>query len=243
MESGSRSTGQVLSSDGASPPATWGRCPAHRRAVPAHSEKWAIWRILSDRHSWWQNRRVRSGFKVDDNTNEVVRFRTERLEGERMRESDAGYLAQLHSDPEVMATIGGVRDSDESAAWLRWNLDHWNKHRFGQWMLRAADAGPIGRGGLRWIDECVGEHLVEVGFVLERSAWGKGYATEATRAFVDIAEGHYKFDQLAAITLEGNDASTRVLEKNGFVFERWVDHTTGPHKFLRLRLGDARDAE
>lgn len=84
---------------------------------------------------------------------------------------------------------------------------------------------------------------MEVGFVLERSAWGHGYATEATRAFVDIAEDPYKIHELGAITLAGNDASTRVLEKNGFVFERWVAHTTGPHKFLRLRLGQASDAE
>jgi RimJ/RimL family protein N-acetyltransferase len=38
------------------------------------------------------------------------------------------------------------------------------------------------------------------------------------------------------ITAEGNDASTRVLEKCGFQFERWVEHASGPHKFLRLTL-------
>lgn len=50
--------------------------------------------------------------------------------------------------------------------------------------------------------------------------------------------GHYELDQLGAITLQGNDASTKVLTKCGFVFERWVDHPVGPHKFLRLASGD-----
>ncbi|MGI9604196.1 MAG: GNAT family N-acetyltransferase, partial [Acidimicrobiales bacterium] len=93
-----------------------------------------------------------------------------------------------------------------------------------------------GRGGLRWIDDCVGERLVEVGYIFERAAWGQGHATEVTGVFVTLAENHYGLEQLGAITLIGNDASTRVLEKNGFVFERWVHPELGPHKFLRRRL-------
>lgn len=98
---------------------------------------------------------------------------------------------------------------------------------------RGLDGGDLGRGGLRWIDQSVGESLVEVGYVLRQDAWGQGYATEACEAFIQIAAEGYGITELGGITLTGNDASTRVLEKCGFVFERWFEHPGGRCKFLR----------
>jgi RimJ/RimL family protein N-acetyltransferase len=173
--------------------------------------------------------------EVDPTTCQVVRFTSPRLQGVRLKPSDAATLRRLHADAEVMAMIGGVRSPEASDAWLTRNLAHWDREGFGQWMLHTSK-GPIGRGGLRRIDPCVGEDLVEVGYVLEREAWGHGYATEATVAFVELARSHYGLDQLGAITLEGNASSVSVLEKCGFTFERSVDHDIGPHRFHRLRL-------
>lgn len=135
-----------------------------------------------------------------------------------------------------MAFIGGTRRAAESADWLRANLEHWDENGFGQWMLRDATGRFVGRGGLRWIDPCVGERIVEVGYVFERAAWGAGLATEATTAFVSVARDCYGMPELGAITLVGNDASSRVLTKCGFVFERPVEHVVGPHRFFRLAL-------
>lgn len=166
----------------------------------------------------------------------MTSLRTKRLIGERMTADHARLLEQLHAVPEVMNHVGGLRTPAETARWLDTQLAHWATYGFGQWVLRSSThkvGEPIGRGGLRMIDGCVGEELVEIGYVLNQAAWGQGYATEAAAAFVEIAESHYGLDELGAITARGNDASTRVLEKNGFVFERWVEHHTGPHKFLR----------
>jgi ribosomal-protein-alanine N-acetyltransferase len=185
--------------------------------------------------------RVRQGcsvaidFEVDPTTFQVVRFTTPRLQGVRLKQSDAAALRRLHADPEVMAMIGGVRSPDASDAWLTRNLAHWDREGFGQWMLHTAE-GPIGRGGLRRIDPCVGEDLVEVGYVLAQQAWGHGFATEATLMFVELARSQYGLDQLGAVTLEGNASSVGVLQKCGFTFERSVDHDLGPHRFHRLRL-------
>lgn len=167
---------------------------------------------------------------------DISAFTTRRLRAERMTAEHAAYLAELHLDPEVMRMIGGVRDAHGSAAWLERNLAHWDDDGFGQWMLRDETNQLIGRGGLRWIDPCVHERIVEVGYVLQRSAWGIGLATEATAAIVHIARDVYRLPQVGAITLEGNDASSRVLTKCGFVYERTVTHDIGPHRFFRLVL-------
>lgn len=175
-------------------------------------------------------------YTINPATGTVDSFASQRMTGERMTAAHAPYLKRLAQVPDVMEHVGGVRTADESATWLDAQLDHWTTHGFGQWMLRDRKGDLIGRGGLRMIDECVGEDLVEIGYILNTPAWGRGYATEAAAAFVCIASEHHAFEQLGAITRKGNDASTRVLEKCGFVFERWVDHVKGPHKFLRLKV-------
>lgn len=172
-------------------------------------------------------------FEVEADSVAVSSFRSERLLGERMRRTHRADLERMHQVPAVMANVGGVRTPEESTAWLNTQLSGWAEFGFGQWIMRTHDGAFVGRGGLRQIDPSVGEDLVEVGYVLDQPAWGQGFATEAAAAFIQIARAHYGLFELGAITLEGNDASTRVLEKNGFVFERWIEHRLGPHKFLR----------
>jgi [ribosomal protein S5]-alanine N-acetyltransferase len=172
----------------------------------------------------------------DDDAITVAMFSTPRLHAERMTRDHADYLAEMNRDPEVMATLGGVRTPEASAEFLRRNLEHWDHNGFGQWMFRDATDQLVGRGGLRWIDPSVGEQIVEVGYAFQRSAWGMGYATEATIAVIEVARNRYGMQQLGAIALDTNTASIRVLTKCGFTFEREVMHPAGPHRFFRLTL-------
>lgn len=174
-------------------------------------------------------------YEVDPTSGAVAGFTTERLVGRRLRPSDDRTLRGLHADPEVMAHLNGVRDAAGSDLWLRRNLDHWEQEGFGQWLLADAD-GFVGRGGLRRMDPRIDDRLIEVGYVLVREAWGKGYATEATDAFIEIARDHLGLDQLAAIAAVDNVRSQRVLDRCGFTFERIVAHDWGPHRFYRRRL-------
>ncbi len=150
----------------------------------------------------------------------VAGFQTDRISARRMEADDASYLEGLHSDAEVMATVGGVRSAADSGAWLAANLDHWGSFGFGQWML---DVGGlcVGRGGLRQIDSCVGEDLVEVGYVIGRPHWGRGYATEATTALLDVADAHDDGEVLCIIDVDnllrsvGNGGPPLVVPNHG----------------------------
>jgi ribosomal-protein-alanine N-acetyltransferase len=166
----------------------------------------------------------------------VDTWSTTRLHAERLTRDHADYLGALDRDPEVMAWLGGVRTAEESAEWLRRNLACWDDNGFGHWLLRDTTGRLIGRAGLRGIDASVGEEIIEVGYALQRSAWGAGLATEAATGVIDLARGEYGMDQLGAITLDHNAASIRVLTKCGFRFERHVRHPTGLHRFFRLVL-------
>ena len=91
---------------------------------------------------------------------------------------------------------------------------------------------------------------VEMGYWIARSHWGRGYATEASVALIDIART-LGFAQLEGSHFVDNPASGRVLEKLGFQplgitaprmsFARGVE---APSRLLRLVLsGEAQDEE
>jgi RimJ/RimL family protein N-acetyltransferase len=58
---------------------------------------------------------------------------------------------------------------------------------------------------------------VEVGYFLKRSAWRKGYATEACRRLLQFAFKEAGFDKIVATLEEENAASIKVLIKSGFI--------------------------
>lgn len=60
------------------------------------------------------------------------------------------------------------------------------------------------------------DHGPELGYWLTPSAWGRGYATEAGRAVVNMARHALPFARLGAWHYADNPASGRVLRKLGF---------------------------
>jgi ribosomal-protein-alanine N-acetyltransferase len=68
----------------------------------------------------------------------------------------------------------------------------------------------------------------DIGYVLARSHWGRGYMTEAGRAIVDLAFTDAAVHRVWAVCDADNAASSRVLEKIGMTYEgtlrRWIVH-------------------
>ena len=58
---------------------------------------------------------------------------------------------------------------------------------------------------------------LEIGYVIDPSYWGFGYATEATRALIKMLREHIEPDAFFASVKMSNQASVRVLTKNDFV--------------------------
>lgn len=62
----------------------------------------------------------------------------------------------------------------------------------------------------------------ELGYRLRRPAWGKGYATEASRALIHMGFTELGVRRVIAYTSEDNIASRRVLEKSGMSLVRTI---------------------
>lgn len=90
---------------------------------------------------------------------------------------------------------------------------------FGRWVIleKACDFRFIGWIHFRRAKSDPDE--IELGYRLIRSAWGKGYATEASRALIEKGIREQGVRRISATALADNAASIRVMEKCGLTLE------------------------
>jgi len=97
-------------------------------------------------------------------------------------------------------------------------MNHWVKNGFGIWAITDKITRVLlGRCGLNLIAET---SEVEVDFVIARSYWGRGYATEAAMAALAYGFETLKLGRIIALAKPDNTASRRVIEKIGMRYVR-----------------------
>jgi RimJ/RimL family protein N-acetyltransferase len=170
----------------------------------------------------------------------IERVLTPRLVCERVQPTDADDLSKLLLDPRVAATLWpganppGEQDVLDS---LRANLEHWELHGFGMWLLRDRAGGEmVGRGGLQFTYS-TGLDEIEAGWAIVPERWGEGLATEVAWAAIDAAFHALDLLHIVALALPDNHASRRVMDKTGFVYERDLLYAGLPHVLYRRRQG------
>ena len=133
---------------------------------------------------------------------------------------DLPFLTQLFAKPELVAHRPVPRpDSPEaSAARLAKDMAHWKEHGFGRWAV-VADGVLIGFGGVTVSNEFDGLNL---SYHLDPRSWGHGYATELVRDISSFAFKDLGAHRIIGLVRSANPASSRVLEKCGFRYEREV---------------------
>lgn len=126
-------------------------------------------------------------------------------------QDDLPALARIGADPRVAAMMGTIPIPWPDAAMRRWVA----KSRFrGEVGFRLAvirpDTGMIGVVGLAGAP-------ASLAYFLDPDHWGRGYATEAARAFVGACFARFRgLDVIAADHFADNPGSGRVLQKLGF---------------------------
>jgi RimJ/RimL family protein N-acetyltransferase len=172
---------------------------------------------------------------------EVPQVRTERLLLRGWEPSrDLEAMAAMNADPEVVRYLktGTPIDDEETAESIaRWTR-RWDEQGFGLWAVeRLEDGRLIGRIGLTMpLDFPQLLPVVEVGWLIDRPLWGKGYATEGALASVDFAWSQAGLDRVISIIKPGNAASIRVAQKLGMhEIEGTEDVDAGRVRVFELR--------
>ena len=175
----------------------------------------------------------------------LVLLETERLVLRRFTEADVDDLSALDGDPEVMRFITGgettPRDVIRDETLPRFIRAYERFEGFGVWAAVERSTGEF----LGWFEfyppEGRGPEEVELGYRLRRSAWGKGYATEGSRALIRKGFTEFGVRRVVAETMAVNAASRRVMEKAGLKYVRTFRHEW-PHRIEGEEHGDVEYA-
>jgi RimJ/RimL family protein N-acetyltransferase len=160
---------------------------------------------------------------------------TERLVLRRFTQDDIDSLVELDSDPDVMRFITGGRPTSRDEVQnevLPAFLDYERFAGQGFWAAVEKSTGSF----VGWFHLRPGQGAppdeAELGYRLRRSAWGKGYATEGSRALIDKGFAELGVRRIVAFTMVAHVASRRVMEKAGLRLVRtfhhpWPDYIEG----------------
>lgn len=175
----------------------------------------------------------------------ILPAETARLRFSATNRNDAAFLLELMNDPGYLEFIGdrGVRDIAGAIDYIENTMrPSYQKYGFGFWLVRRIeDSTPIGYAGL--VNR---GHLpiVELGYAFMARFGGKGYASEAVAAILNVARQQPELNQLGAIVTPDNERSIRLLTKLGFRWQRQDIHRISGDKiniyiWTTKSLGDA----
>ncbi len=163
---------------------------------------------------------------------------TDRLTYGLLTKDDAGLLFELNRDAKVMRYINGghaltmqeIEDvhvprmlsfRDENRGWGMWRINEKPGGGF---------VGVIVIRPMNFFSSAPEPDNLEIGWRLKKEYWGKGYATEAARHFIDIFLAVASVDKITALAIEANRASIKIMTNIGMTYVN-----TGIH---RDPLGD-----
>jgi RimJ/RimL family protein N-acetyltransferase len=106
--------------------------------------------------------------------------------------------------------------------WIEKQVYRYENNRDGLHVLISRYSGKIvGRCGLL-LQDVNGAPEIGIGYHLQRSEWGKGYATQAATASKDFALGHGLAPSLVSLIHVDNVRSQKVAERNGMGREKKI---------------------
>lgn len=153
-------------------------------------------------------------------------LQTERMKFREICDDDRLNIFDLDSDPEVMRFLTNGQPSKmsdvQNALDKTAQLFKKHKGRFGFWAAIEKSTGEF----MGWVHFRPGKNdpentsRIELGYRFKKKFWGKGYATEGARAFVDNGFNQLQVVEVFAQTMKKNIASQNVMKKIGMIFSR-----------------------
>jgi len=176
---------------------------------------------------------------------------SDRLVLRQFTADDVDNVVDLDSDPEVMHYITGGRPTPPAEVrdvilpfWLAY---YEQDNGYGFWAALEKATGQF----LGWFHfrprpdgppaGYTGDAGAELGYRLRRAAWGKGYATEGSRALIDKGFTELGVERVYAETMAVNTGSRRVMEKAGLHYIRTF-HQDWPEQIPGDEHGDVEYA-
>jgi len=162
-------------------------------------------------------------------------FDTERLMVRHYTEADADNFFLLNGDPLVMRYIRPVKSREQTDLFLTEVIQYSkNNPAYGRMAVYEKQSGIF--VGSFAIIPLEGTIHMQIGYSLLPPYWGKGFATELTKAGLKYVFTQTNLEEIFGVTESGNIDSQKVLLKSGFVWHSSVmEETKELYRFLLLK--------
>jgi ribosomal-protein-alanine N-acetyltransferase len=148
-------------------------------------------------------------------------FETPRLLIRQYTLDDFETFFSLHGDDDVMKYIRLAKTREDALAFLQQIIaDYDALQGLGRWGMYSK-TDPSFSGSFAVIP-VKNTDDIQVGYLMAKDQWGKGYASEATEGGLKYVFNQLQRERVAGITFPENTASQKVLLKNGFSFEKMI---------------------
>ncbi len=143
------------------------------------------------------------------------RLETERLVLRMFVEDDFDDYARICADEEVVRHLGDGKPLRGPDAWrqMAFIIGHWHLRGYGLWAVEEKSSGRLA-GRIGFFNP-MGWPGFELGWMLGREFWGRGYATEGARRALAYAFEEMGRTHVISLIRPDNRASIRVAERLG----------------------------
>lgn len=143
---------------------------------------------------------------------------TERLILRKFNQTDVDAVYAMRSDADLMRFIRDPQTNRaEAESWINLVSSRWETEKIGFCAVvekrSGKFAGWCGLWRLKETDE------IEVGYALVKEFRGKGYASEASEAFLKYGFEELNLKEIVAVARAENRASRRVMERLGMSYD------------------------
>ncbi len=164
---------------------------------------------------------------------------TSRLCLREMSQDDLDFVAAMLADPDIMRYYPKCYSRDEAAAWVQRQMDRYARHGHGLWLVSEKATGrPVGQVGIL-VQNVRGVDEKEVGYLIHRPFWRRGFATEAAAACRDYAFTALRRQRVIALVRPENVPSQGVARKLGMRLEPGIVQHGG---FAHIVFSVSRDS-
>jgi ribosomal-protein-alanine N-acetyltransferase len=156
-----------------------------------------------------------------------VNLETERIRIRNLIPQDIDFMIKLWTDPDVTEYMGGARIKEKLVANLKEDLQNPYKNEYDLWIIEdKVSMEPIGNCGLleKQVDAAT---EIEVVYILDKSCWGRGLATEAASEMIRYGFENKGLKGIIALIKPENNQSAKVAEKLGLTCEKKVERGEG----------------
>jgi ribosomal-protein-alanine N-acetyltransferase len=164
---------------------------------------------------------------------------TERLLLRELEPSDDAGMFELDSSAEVHRYLGNkpVTDIEQSREYIRNIRQQYIDNGIGRWAVILKETKEfIGWAGIK-LERNVNGHseFYDLGYRFIERHWGKGYATESAKAFIDYGFNDMNLKVINAYTSIENKGSQNTLQKCGLQLMNVFTYEGEPELWYEIR--------